>query len=91
VALSSEFSALRVPQLGVGFEHLLPLAILSSLFQFLKSFDLKSVGLGLASIPFHFGWDLVIWNPKLNESLVDLGVKFDELVEISDEFEEDQP
>jgi len=49
---------------------------------------LKSVGLGLESVPFHFGWDLVEWNPKLNENPVESGVNFDEFVEIYDEGEE---
>ena len=73
----------------MGFEHLPSLAISTNLFQFLNSLDLKSVGLGLASVPFRFGWDLVEWNPKLNEIPVDLGVNFDELVSISDEVEEE--
>ena len=91
VALFGEFSAVRAPKLGMGFENSPPLAISSNLFQFLKSLDLKSVGIGLASVPFHFGWDLVVWNPKFDKSPVDLGVTFDELVEISEELEEDQP
>ena len=49
---------------------------------------MKSVGLGLESVPFHFGWDLVEWNPKLNENPVESGVNFDEFVEIYDEGEE---
>jgi len=32
-----------------------------------------------------------VWNPKLDISPVCFGVKFDELVKICDEFEEDQP
>jgi len=47
------------------------------------------VGLGLASVSFRFGWDLVVWNPKLNESPFDFGIKFDDLVKVSDELEED--
>ena len=46
--------------------------------------------LGLKSVPFHFGWNLVEWNPKLDETQVDLGVKLDEFVEICDEVEEDE-
>jgi len=72
----------------MGFENLPPLAISSTPFQFLKSLDLKSVGLGLESV-LHFGWDLVEWNPKFDGSRVDLGVKVDEFVEICDELEED--
>jgi len=73
----------------MGFEHLPPLAISANLFQFFKSLDLESVGLGLASVSFRFGWDLVVWNPKLNESPFDFGIKFDDLVKVSDELEED--
>jgi len=40
---------------GTGFETLPPLAVLFKPFQFLKSLCLKSVGLGLDSIPFSYG------------------------------------
>ena len=49
------------------------------------------MGLGLESVPFQFGWDLVEWNPNLDKNLVDLGVKLDEYVKICDEVEEEQP
>ena len=49
---------------------------------------MKSVGLGLESVPFHFGWDIVEWNPQLSEKPVDLGVNRVEILEICDEFEE---
>ena len=91
MVLSGKFPALRSPKSGTGFETSPPLAVSLNPFQFLKSLCLKSVGLGLASVPFHFGWDLVEWKPKLEVSRGDLGMKFDELVEISDEFEEDKP
>ena len=42
------------------------------------------------SVPFHFRSDLVEWKLKLEVSRGDLGIKLDELVEICDEFEEDQ-
>ena len=74
----------------MGFEHLPLLAISSNLFQFSKSLDLKSVGLGLKGVPFRFRWTLVEWNPKLDKTRVDLGVKLDEFVEICDEVEEDE-
>jgi len=44
----------------------------------------------LESVPFHFRWDLVEWNPKLNENPVDFGVNLDESVVIYDEMEEEQ-
>ena len=74
-ALFDELPALWAPQTGIGFEISPPLAISSSIFQFLKGLNLKSVGLGLESVPFHFGWDIVEWNPKLNENPIDLGGK----------------
>ena len=37
--------------------------------------DLKLVGLGLDSVPFHNGWELVEWVPKLFE-LGEIMVKF---------------
>ena len=48
------------------------------------------MGLGLKSVPFRFRWDLIEWNPKLDDTRVDLGVKLDEFMEISDGVEEDQ-
>ena len=51
---------------GTGFETLPPLAIPSNLFKLLKSLGLNSVGLGLACIPFHSGWELVVWELSLS-------------------------
>jgi len=45
---------------GTGFEAFPPLAISTSLFKFLKSLGLNSVGLGLDCVPFHVGWELVV-------------------------------
>jgi len=53
---------------GTGFETLPPLSILFKPFQFLKFMCLKSVGLGLYSVPFHAGWELVVWKPYLSMS-----------------------
>jgi len=44
---------------GTGFENPPPLALLFKPFQFLKSLDLKPIGLGLDCVPFHSGWELV--------------------------------
>ena len=52
---------------GTGFETLPPLAIPTGVFRFLKSLELKSVGLGLTDVPFHGGWKLVEWRPTLVE------------------------
>jgi len=46
------------------------------------------VGLGLESVPFHFGWDIVEWNPQLSEKPIDLGINLVEILEICDEVEE---
>jgi len=64
--LSSEIAANRASQSGMGFENLPPLAISSIPFQFLKSLDLSSVGLGVDAVPPCFEWELVVWKP-LNE------------------------
>ena len=69
---------------GTRFETLPPLAILLKLFQFLKSLGLKSVGLELGCVPFHSGWELVEWRPKLAY----LEVNSVEILEICDELEE---
>ena len=53
---------------GTGFETLPPLSILFKPFQFLKFMCLKSVGLGLDSVPFHAGWELAVWKPYLSMS-----------------------
>ena len=43
---------------------------------------MKSMGLGLESVPFHFEWDIVEWNLQLSEKLIDLGVNLVEILEI---------
>ena len=58
--LSGEITTNRAQQSGIGFENLPPLAISSIPFQFLKSLDLSSVGLGLDAVPSYFGWELVV-------------------------------
>ena len=90
-AHSSEFPTQRAPRSGTGFKTLPSLAILSNLLRFLKFLDLKLVDLWLENVPFHFGWDIVVWNPKLSVKPVDLGVNLVEIVEIYDEVEEEQP
>jgi len=68
---------------GTGFETPPPLAISSNLFKFLKSVGLKSVGLGLENIPFHSGWELIVWEPSLSG----LKSEFSEILEICEEIE----
>ena len=75
----------------MGFEHLPPLAISTNLLKFLKCMDLKSVGLGLESVPLHFGWDIVEWNLKLSRKPIDLRENLVKIVEICDEVEEKEP
>jgi len=65
---------------GTGFDTLPPRAILTNLLKFLKSLSLKLVGLGFDCIPFHFGWELVEWKPKLS----DLKLHVVEVLEICD-------
>ena len=72
---------------GTGFETLSPLAILFKPFQFLRSLSLKSVGLGFNCIPFHSGWKLVEWRPKVSE----LELHVDEVLKICDEVKEEEP
>ena len=59
-------SGLRPALPGTGFETLPPLAISTGLFKFLKCLGLNSVGLGLDCVPFHAGWELVVWEPCLS-------------------------
>jgi len=41
-------------------------------------------------VPFHSGWELVEWKPKLGVSRGDLVLKLEEFVEICDEREDEQ-
>ena len=67
------------PQLpGTGLEIRPPLAIVSGIFRFLKGLGLNSVGLNLACVPFHGGWELVEWKPSLTLS-EQIGLEFDRL------------
>jgi len=96
MALSEEFSALRAPQSGMGFENLPPLAIPSAPFQFLKSLDLRSMGLGLDVVLPCFGCELVVWKPldeqfreEIDGKPVEVFKDVHEVVEIGDETSED--
>ena len=66
---------------GTGFETLPSLEIPTNLLKFLKSLSLNSVGLGLECVPFHSGWELVEWRPKLSK----LELHVVEILEICDE------
>ena len=70
--LSSETTAIRLPQSGMGFESFPPLAIASIPFKFLKSLGLSSVGLGLDAVPSCFGWELVVWKPMEEQFRADI-------------------
>jgi len=48
---------------GMGFNSLPPLPIVSTIFKFLKSLDIRTVGLELGNVPPEFGWDLVLFEP----------------------------
>ena len=67
------------PQLpGTGFDTRPPLAIVSGIFRFLKALGLDFVGMSLACVPFHGGWELVEWKPSLTLS-EQIGLEFDRL------------
>ena len=53
---------------GMRFESFPSLPIISKTFGILKCVNLSSVGLGLNEVPFEFGWDLVLWEPILEQS-----------------------
>jgi len=79
----------------MGFENLPPLAITSIPFQFLKSLDLSSVGLGLDAVPSCFRWELIVWKPleeqfrvELEGKLVEVFGEVHEVVEIGEETSE---
>jgi len=74
--------------LGMGFGSMASSPIISVPFKFLKELSLTSVGLGLESVPFSFGWELAEWKPKIDGSRVEFGENSgDEFVEIHEEIE----
>ena len=54
---------LTSPRYGVQF--LTPFAYYFKSFGFLKSLDLRIVGLELGDVPAEFGWDLVLFDPAV--------------------------
>jgi len=74
--------------LGMGFDCMPPLPIILIPFKFLKKLNLNSVGLGIDSVPFRFGWELVEWKSKIDESRVEFDENLcSEFVEIHEELE----
>ena len=72
----------------MGFGCMPSLPIILVPFKFLKKLNLISVGLGLESVPFSFGWELVEWKPKIDEFRVEFGENSGaEFVEIHEEIE----
>ena len=51
-----------------GVQSITHLPIISKPFNFLKSVDLRTVGLDLGDVPSGFGWELVVWKPILEQS-----------------------
>jgi len=49
------------PVKGTGFNLLPPLPIVSTIFDFLKSLDLRTVRVELGDVPWVFRWDLVLF------------------------------
>jgi len=73
---------------GMGFDCMPPLPIILIPFKFLKKLNLNSVGLGIDSVPFRFGWELVEWKSKIDESRVEFDENLcSEFVEIHEELE----
>ena len=85
-AIFSGLPMLSAALLGTGFENPPPLAILFKPFQFLKCLDLKSVGLELDCVPFHSGWELIEWKPKLSV----LESNYTEILEICEEIKKEE-
>ena len=54
------------PVRGMGFNFLPRLPIILRTFGFLKSPNLRSVGLELGDVPIKFGWDLVLFEPTFD-------------------------
>ena len=65
---------------GMGFNSLPPLPIFSKPFGFLKSFDLRTVGLNLSDLPVKFGGELVLCKPVVEqarfEAIFEFGLDF---------------
>jgi len=73
---------------GMGFGCMPSLLIISVPFKFVKKLNLTSVGVGLESVPFSFGWELVERKPKIYGSRNEFEEKLgDEFVEIHEEIE----
>ena len=85
-AISCGLPVLSTAVSGTGFETLPPLAISFKPFQFLKSLELNTVGLGFDCVPFHSGWELVEWRPKLHV----LESNYAKILEICEEIEEEE-
>jgi len=73
--LSPTTMANRAPNSSMGFESLPPLPITLVPFQFLKSLDLGSSGMGLGAVPSCFEWELVEWKPLVQQSRAEIGGK----------------
>ena len=92
-ATTSVIPAFRPALPGTGFETLPPLAISTSLFKFLKCLGLDSVDLSLDCVPFHAGWELVVWRlylgvSELYESEIE---KICDEIEVKDSIEDFRP
>jgi len=77
--LSGVTTANRAPNSGMGFESLPPLPIASIPFQFLKSLDLSSSGIGLGAVPSYFWWELVERKPLVHQFRAEIGGKLAEV------------
>ena len=67
-ALLSPSTVATAPAKGMGFDSLPPLLISPTIFEFVKSLDLRTVGKDLGDVPPVFGWKLVPYEPIMVES-----------------------
>jgi len=63
-------TAAPTPVKGAGFNLLPPLPIVSTTFGFLKSLDLRIVGVKLGDIPRVFRWDLVFFEVDGDQTML---------------------
>jgi len=66
-ALPASTTALPASPAGMGFSSLPPLPIISQPFGFLKSVDLRIVGLDLCDVPVKSRWELVLFKPIVEQ------------------------
>jgi len=71
LSLPLSATAAPAPIKGMGFNLLPPLPIISTTFGFLKSLDLKTVGVKLCDVPWVFGWDLILFEVDGDQTVLE--------------------